>query len=336
MSDKNLYSNRNKPISTSILHNTRLMESLFKPTSIFEGFPLLTYENYIQTIQQRVREFKPYYNNIHKNTPYTVFSEGQDPPNNRLLLTNNFKFLNSRFKKQNEETQLEDSLFPDILSFFSNNFSKRTAPANQATTTQFLHTFFPPTDCITEEELTSLSNSFTEGELEDALNSLCAKGYSSPRADDLSYEAWKASWVDSGTYLTFLANHLLSNEASTIENSPVSQILIKLLPKKSFDQDHPNPSNLRPISLCNTSMRIINYAMTIRLMPIINRLISPAQQAFLLQGSIHRNTGFPKTLHQFHLFTIVSMFGSLAERLHVGYCLLQVASHLFECWTNTI
>ncbi|ODV83434.1 hypothetical protein CANARDRAFT_187873, partial [[Candida] arabinofermentans NRRL YB-2248] len=65
-------------------------------------------------------------------------------------------------------------------------------------------------------------------------------------------------------------------------------ILIILIKKKSFASSLPHPGDLRPISICNSSMRIINFALTNRLLPIANRIISPPQQA-LPDRSIHRN-----------------------------------------------
>lgn len=46
---------------------------------------------------------------------------------------------------------------------------------------------------------------------------------------------------------------------------------------------------MRPISLTNTVYRLINYSLTQRLMPIINRIIWYPQQAFLHQRNIHYN-----------------------------------------------
>ncbi|GME86020.1 unnamed protein product [[Candida] boidinii] len=65
--------------------------------------------------------------------------------------------------------------------------------------------------------------------------------------------------------------------------------LIRLIPKPAYKAEYPSPNDIRPISLINSSIRIINHHITQRLIKILSSRISPLQQAFMPGGNIHRN-----------------------------------------------
>ncbi|GMG39286.1 unnamed protein product [Ambrosiozyma monospora] len=119
---------------------------------------------------------------------------------------------------------------------------------------------------------------FSDGELHDAAQKLASKGSTAPGPDGWSYQTWYKSWSISGDFLVNLANHIFQHPDS-VKEPQLSSIIIRLLPKDKFDPQSPDVNHLRPVSLTNTSIRIIMFAFTPRLLPCFTRIISSLQQA---------------------------------------------------------
>ena len=66
----------------------------------------------------------------------------------------------------------------------------------------------------------------------------------------------------------------------------VNHTFLVLLPKK---KNACTASDYRPISLCNVLYKLITKIITIRLRPLLNKLISPAQNAFVPGRQISDN-----------------------------------------------
>jgi len=64
--------------------------------------------------------------------------------------------------------------------------------------------------------------------------------------------------------------------------------VITLIPKK--DKDRSILANLRPISLTNTDVKIITKAITIKLNPVLEQIISPTQTAYVPKRQVTDNT----------------------------------------------
>lgn len=75
----------------------------------------------------------------------------------------------------------------------------------------------------------------------------------------------------------FKTKHLLKQLSHTFQT---------LIPKNDCPQ---SPVDYRPISLCNLSYKIISKLMANRLKPILNRIISPTQSAFVSGRCINDN-----------------------------------------------
>lgn len=96
--------------------------------------------------------------------------------------------------------------------------------------------------------------------------------------------------IKAGTYLThllLLSQHLNNSDPST--PASVQKSLIRLIPKPAYKAEHPSPNDIRPISLRNSLIRIINHHITQRLIKILSSRISPLQQAFMPGRNIYRN-----------------------------------------------
>ncbi|GMG31610.1 unnamed protein product [Ambrosiozyma monospora] len=137
------------------------------------------------------------------------------------------------------------------------------------------------------DEIHDLSTPFTDEELHDAAQKLSSKGSTAPGPDGWSYQTWYKTWPMSGDFLVNLANHIFQHP-DAMKEPHLSSIIIRLLPKDKFNPQSPDVNHLRPISLTNTSIRIILFAFTTRLLPCLTRIISTLQQAFLPNTSIHR------------------------------------------------
>ncbi len=84
---------------------------------------------------------------------------------------------------------------------------------------------------------------------------------------------------------------LLKSWEYSIETGKMSQdqrqSIITLIPKK--DKDKTILSNLRPISLTNTDVKIITKAITLKLNPILESIISPTQTAYVPKRQVTDN-----------------------------------------------
>jgi hypothetical protein len=96
-------------------------------------------------------------------------------------------------------------------------------------------------------------------------------GPSSPGTDGITYRDWRNNWTYAASIITSLANYIL--EGKLRQTDGIGKVLIKLIPKKSYREDQPSIDDLRPISLTNSSLRLINFSLSKRIMPIANRLI---------------------------------------------------------------
>lgn len=67
-------------------------------------------------------------------------------------------------------------------------------------------------------------------------------------------------------------------------NPKLNYSFVTLIPKISTPQ---TPSDFRPISLSNTIYKIISKILANRLKPILNKIISPNQSAFVVRETNH-------------------------------------------------
>ena len=127
---------------------------------------------------------------------------------------------------------------------------------------------------ISEEEKLKLEQPITKKELDNALKSL--KNNKSSGPDGYSPEFCKYFWPELG-YL-FLEFINFSHEKGSL-TKPILEGTITCLPKPGKTRNQ--IKNWRPISLLNTSYKLISTCITNRLRPLLKTLISQEQKGFL-------------------------------------------------------
>ncbi|KAF7814696.1 ribonuclease H [Senna tora] len=141
---------------------------------------------------------------------------------------------------------------------------------------------------LTEDHIQHLTKPFTKFEIETALFQM--KGSKAPSPDGMPPIFFQQFWDTVGTDITGMVASFLTRGHLLRTFNRTNVVLI---PKKD------NPASLkdyRPISLCNTSYKIIAKTLTNRLQPIMKDIILPFQNAFVKDRSIHDNIILAKEL----------------------------------------
>jgi hypothetical protein len=135
---------------------------------------------------------------------------------------------------------------------------------------------------ISHDDYNHLSAAFTEEEVKEAIYNM--KGLAAPGPDGLPALFYHTYWGIIGQDVTKAALQILNNNEDT---TPYNNTHICLIPKKP-NPDH--PSDFRPISLCNVTLKIITKTIANRLKTILPNVISPNQSAFVPGRLITDNT----------------------------------------------
>lgn len=288
------YNHRETTIHTEFLQDSKLLNYIFQPTTILSQNSLQTYNAYVKAIQKRNKQVYYLINTfipspIDSNESHKLLNLQQH--NNKNSLSNqNYEKLNKRFKQKLKQVTYTDDLMQTTHSMLTDLYSHSPADDihdnhNSPLLQQILH--FYDSKKLTESEKTTLMKPIQADELLNTLDYIIKRKSKSPGPDGITYYAWKKSWKHSSTFLLQLSQHLLMNQNPQHVHS-VNHTLIRLLPKPNFDSKNPNPTHLRPISLINTSIRLINNHMTHRFLQIISPKVSLLQQAFMPDRTLHR------------------------------------------------
>jgi len=166
----------------------------------------------------------------------------------------------------------------EIHLFYSQLYSKQYTLNDVAT----VDTFLSNNPKITEAEKARMDAPIS---LLDLYNSLQSCKDSAPGPDAIPYSIYKHFWH-------LLGPPLLESWKYSVMTGEMSQdqrqSIITLIPKK--DKDKSVLSNLRPISLTNTDVKIITKAITIKINPILEKIISPTQTAYVPKRQVTDNT----------------------------------------------
>ncbi|KAG7664529.1 uncharacterized protein J8A68_001939, partial [[Candida] subhashii] len=127
---------------------------------------------------------------------------------------------------------------------------------------------------ITEETRHDLELPITEEEIHDALRS--TSNQSSPGKDGIPFRFYKRSWDTSGRLLQQEANNIMDTGQLP---KAMKEVLIKLIPKRI--KNSTNINDFRPISLINTSTRIISSVLNNRLLTCVDDIIGENQTGFM-------------------------------------------------------
>lgn len=175
------------------------------------------------------------------------------------------------------------------------NFFKKSlgegAPANAASARQLDDILEVVSDKLSVAEKSSLNAPLTLEELGEAARH--TKKLKCPGPDGIPAEFYQSMWTTTGPLLLKLVNEGIEEEKFA---SGLTLGMIVLLPKKN---DQRLLSNKRPITLLNTAYKIAAKVFQNRLTPILQKLISPQQFAFLLGRNIqHSLLLLGEMLHQ--------------------------------------
>ena len=126
---------------------------------------------------------------------------------------------------------------------------------------------------ITEQEKQKLEMPITKDELDNALRK--SKNNKSPGLDGYSPEFYKCFWPQLGDFfLDFINDNFKKGKLTNTQ----LQGVITCLPKGGKCRKH--LKNWRPISLLNTSYKLISLVITNRIRPLLNHIRSPEQKGF--------------------------------------------------------
>jgi hypothetical protein len=124
------------------------------------------------------------------------------------------------------------------------------------------------------------------------------KGLAAPGPDGLPARFYHTYWDIIGQDVTREVLHILNNKGNP---SDLNKTHICLIPKTNNPL---HPSDFRPISLCNVTLKIITKTIANILKPILHDIISPNQSAFIPGRLISDNTLTASEI--FHYFALTN------------------------------
>jgi hypothetical protein len=135
------------------------------------------------------------------------------------------------------------------------------------------HDFWDSVDMVSEEENLLLTAPFSEAEIKTAVFSCYAEG--APGPDGLSFIFYHKFWDLIKGDLVALFDDF---HKGSLDLSRLNFALVTLIPKVGEASDM---KQFRPISLLNCSFKIFSKLLTLRLSPIVQRIVAPSQSAFI-------------------------------------------------------
>ena len=184
---------------------------------------------------------------------------------------------NTIYRLQNDLGQWVDSQ-ADISQLLTNAFRGRFESAFSNSRTldlSFIHKY------VTPQDTTSLLAPVSDAEIKAAFFDI--NPYKAPRSDGFGSKFFQTYW------------HIIHKDICVAIRSfffhgklppSLNHTIITLIPKR---ENPSSPYHFRPISLINTIYKAISKILVQRLCPILQREISPFQNAFTKDRSIHDN-----------------------------------------------
>ncbi|PNY14024.1 hypothetical protein L195_g010693 [Trifolium pratense] len=170
-------------------------------------------------------------------------------------------------KDSQGQIQHEDNMIEQILvEHFQTLFTKQN-------TKNITETVKVVEGKVSPEMHQMLSEAYTKEEVFQAIKDM--KALAAPRPDGLPALFYHNYWDIIGNDITSMVLQVLNNNGDPCQFNSTH---ICLIPKTS----HPStPSDFRPISLCNVTLKIITKTLANRIKTILPKIISPNQSAFI-------------------------------------------------------
>ena len=183
----------------------------------------------------------------------------------------------SSIKTQDGDVTEQKDIENEIHRFYSDLYQSKHASDDESLKSTFL-TNLPQ---IPVSSKASMDAPLT---LLDLYNAVHSCNDSAPGPDAIPYSIYKHFWNLLGLPLLESWRHSLAIGKLSQDQR---QSIITLIPKK--DKDKSVLSNLRPISLTNTDVKIITKAITIKINPILEHIISPTQTGYVPKRQVTDN-----------------------------------------------
>lgn len=186
------------------------------------------------------------------------------------------KCATNRFKKQTilhmeVQGQMTDQL--PLIEQHIVNYYQSILGVREVKGASLQSDFWDPREQITSLENSCLARPFSEEEIKNAVFASDRAG--APGPDGIPFGFYQHFWDLVKTDLCSVVDAFSHNRLSLVH---LNQAVVYLLPK---EKKVTTIKQYRPISLVNCSMKIISKLMTLRLDPIMDRLIDPTQSAFV-------------------------------------------------------
>ncbi len=202
-----------------------------------------------------------------------------------------------RIQSPNGEITNQNDIRKEIQDFYEDLYSHKEVDESDVAIGEFVYEL----PKISAEDKAILEENLT---LQDLSKSLKTCKDSAPGPDGIPYSLYSVFWnLLSMPLLRSWEYSRLVGRMSQDQRSSV----ITLIPKK--DKDTSILNNLRPISLTNTDVKIITKAITLKVNPILESIISPTQAAYVPGRQITDNT--------FMLDTIIKLADKIDERIYI-------------------
>ena len=168
----------------------------------------------------------------------------------------------------------QSEILEEVKNFYDQLYKQNDQPRELID-----NTHNPIPTILTESEKEKLDLPITKSEIDDSLLQL--KNNKTPGLDGYSAEFFKKFWAQLGNSFLACINECFQNNCLTQSQT---QGLITCLPKSGKARNL--LKNWRPISLLNTSYKLISLCITNRIRPILDCIISTEQKGFLSGRSI--------------------------------------------------
>ncbi|XP_026434285.1 uncharacterized protein LOC113331848 [Papaver somniferum] len=158
----------------------------------------------------------------------------------------------------------------DLSSFLTAHFSAITT-----TTSPQLHdsSFYHIQDSITTEDNPSLMSMPTEDEIKQVVRSL--NSWNSPGPDGFPDGFYQSQWDIVSTDIVALVQNFFHQKSLP---QYLNETTICLIPNNNNPS---TPNDYMPIGLCNNSYKILSKMLVKRMQPLMEKVISPTQDAYV-------------------------------------------------------